>query len=504
VAEIDEKVEKGKKGQERIRYLEPIPHDSFIRHQMLKMFVDVGLEDFQAQILLSAVLHGGQIKPKTLAKDLQCNPSRLELPDGFPSLIDLKLIAMSHHRPKTVILAVSIEELLERLSTRTLKESNLLNPQIAHEILVKLDERCTGSDPHTLHGYYSELQSLARSYPSLISLLYFIFVSLWMNDASALILANLIASGGQNPKRQFYLEKIKKIRFKDLIDGSKGIKKDLVSLGYDGELLQQIIRKFTRFYQEKDIDFKLSSEHQFNTTLGTLESYLHSTSMGKKDQQRKFVNLALIKTLSQIAEHLYQTVHDFKKQYNTELHTLQMAYSNVKLIDPEIYLSSIADPSSTRRRLETDLQYAKKICLVLLHTNFVADIFLKIFDSDNTSVELNIIGAEEQKDHLTKILALHKSRIQGRRGIRAEDTITFTPSDEIPQDVLVGNSIILFYTVGSSMIIIHEEITKKNPTEINTIPVDVDFAFQNFKEIKTANLENTVFIQTLLDEEGEE
>ena len=84
-----------------VKYLEPLPPDSFIRHRLLKIFIDSGLEDFQAQILLSIILHGGQIKPVTLAKDIGCNPVRLELVDGFPSLIALNLISFSHSRPKT-------------------------------------------------------------------------------------------------------------------------------------------------------------------------------------------------------------------------------------------------------------------------------------------------------------------------------------------------------------------------------------------------------------------
>ena len=176
------------KDQNQVGFLEPIPVDSFIRHQILKMFIDVGLEDFPAQILISIILHGGQIKPATLAKDLHCNPSRLELPDGFPRLIDLNLIAMSHNRPKTVILAIGIEELLEQLSNRDLVPNYFLNPKEAHTLLHRLDKyhrkinensvksNRTNEDRAdnyaTLLHYFTNLQGLIKSLPSLKSLLF--------------------------------------------------------------------------------------------------------------------------------------------------------------------------------------------------------------------------------------------------------------------------------------------------------------------------------------------
>ena len=132
--------EKIKKIKSSVKFLEPLPIDSFIRHKLLNLFIKNGMDDFQSQILLSIIIHGGQIKPKTLAEDLDCNPARLELPDGFPGLIHLNLITMSHTRPKTAILAIGIDELLTRLANRSLLSNKLLQPKDALDILLKLDK----------------------------------------------------------------------------------------------------------------------------------------------------------------------------------------------------------------------------------------------------------------------------------------------------------------------------------------------------------------------------
>jgi hypothetical protein len=74
-----------------------------------------------------------------------------------------------------------------------------------------------------------------------------------------------------------------------------------------------------------------------------------------------------------------------------------MAYSNVKLIDREIFLSSIADPSSTKKRLRKDLEYAKKVNISLLHDFFISELFYEISDSNNLDFELQLIIAEKNK-----------------------------------------------------------------------------------------------------------
>jgi hypothetical protein len=56
-------------------------------------------------------------------------------------------------------------------------------------------------------------------------------------------------------------------------------------------------------------------------------------------------------------------------------------------------------------------------------------------------------------------------------------------SIDIPQDILDDNTVILYYDIGSSMITIHEEISKKNPIEINTIISDVDNAANEFNKL---------------------
>jgi hypothetical protein len=501
---------KVRKEPDRSKFLEPLPVDSFIRHQILKLFINAGLDDFQSQILLSIVLHGGQIKPITLAKDIHCNPARLELPDGFPSLLGLNLIVMSHTRPKTVILAIGIDELIERLSTRTLVTNNHLSPKEARELIFKLDQfrlslSKSSDKPDDFTNsldYFTKLQELAGKIPSLHSLLNFSLLSLWMPQTDTFVLTKLIGCGGIISKRQFFLDQIKNNDLNSLTNSTSVLESDLRKIGYNDKQAQRIANRIDSYLKQAEVHFKISNEQQFNITLNALQNYCQSTSMGKKEGTRKFKNLTLIKTLSQVAEIRYQTIVDFKKAMELELQTLKLAYSNVKLINGDIFLSSIADPSSTRKRLETDLKYAKDIYLVLNHSFFIEDLFLKIFGSENLNSKLNLIIAEEQKELVLGMLSSYKSGLEGKRGILVDDTITFTPSDNIPQDVLIGNILILFYQAGSSMIIIHEEITKRNPTEINTIPHDVDLAFNSFNNLKKDNPENTKSIISFINKGG--
>ena len=237
-------------------------------------------------------------------------------------------------------------------------------------------------------------------------------------------------------------------------------------------------------------------------TLNNLQEFCQSTSMGEKAGKRKFRNLTLIRSISQIADSLNLSDINFQKQFQLDMQILRLAYSNVKLIDGDIYLSTISDPSSTRKRIETDIKYVTTINLSILHTYFVEDLFLKIFDSDNTSFKLNIIASLEVKELFINMLKKHELGIQNKRGILESDTITFVPPDEIPQDVLIGNTIILLYKNNSSMIIIHEEITKENPTEINTISNDVQFAQKSFNKIMKKYVKETESIKDLINEGG--
>ena len=505
----DEKKEKINIDQINRLFLEPIPLDSFLRHQILELFLKTELEDFQAQILLSLVLHGGQIKPITLANDIRCSPTRLELPDGFPSLIDLNLIVMSHTRPKTVILAIGIDELIERLAKKSIKTKDFLDPDLARELLHKLDQftvRNTSKDSKNeqiddfpgLLNYFTNLEQLCRKIPSLFSLLFYSLSSLGMGLHYAFILSKLIASGGKIEKRNFYLEEIKKNNHEILEITPTLLLDDLQKLDYLNNDRKCIIEKLNNFLEQNKNDYQISNENQFNIVLDGLKEYLQSTSMSIKERGRKTKYLTLVKTISQLGDSLYQSAINYQNSHELEFRILKLAYSNVKLVDSEIFLSTIADPSSTRKRLETDIKFAQKIYLVLLHSHFVEDIFLKIFDSENLSFELHLIAAEELKDLFTEMLAKHKRIIQGKRGILTSDAIIFISSDEIPQDILVGNTIILFYKAGASMIIIHEEITKNNPTEINTIFTDVELAFQYFNKITIENYKKSTNIMSLI------
>ena len=509
VPNLDEKKDKGNIDQVISHYLEPIPLESFIRHKILNLFLEAGLEDFQAQILLSIVLHGGQIKPITLAKDIHCNPSRLELPDGFPSLVDLNLISMSHTRPKTAILAISIDELLDRLTRRKIKHNDLLDLESARRLLDKLDQFCVSDtsqflkkaqpdDFSCLLNYFINLEQLHQKIPSLSPLLYYSLSSLGMRVKYALIITKLIIIGGKHEKRNFYHEQLKENVQEVFKNKSITLEDDLQKLGYSSIDRKKINEIFNKFVKKNQEVYKFSNEHQFNMALTGLKEFCQLTSMSIKERSRKTKYITLVKTLKQIGNSLFQDAINYRQSHESELRMLKLAYSNVKLVDRDIFLSTIADSSSTRKRLETDIKYATKIYLVLIHPYFVDDIFQKIFDSENISCELHLIAAEEQKDLFIKMLTIYKTTIQGKRGISSFDKITLIPADEIPQDILVGNTIILFYDVGSSMIIIHEEITENNPTEINTIFTDVELAFINFNELKKENQEKTMNITSLI------
>ena len=497
--------------QSSARFLEPIPSDSFIRHKLLKLFVTNGLTDFQSQILPSIILYGGQIKPKTLAKDIDCKPSRLELPDGFPSLLDLELITMSHTRPKTAILALGIDELLDRLITRTLVSKSLMKTKDANDILLKLDEY-SFNDVSKLSDnlddfsfsldYFNHLQRLSENHPSLLSFLYYIFSSLWMNSSEAIVLAKLIVVGGKISKKEFFESHIKNISLEDLQANSIQMKKTIEILGLKTSQMDDLLSNVSAFYSNNKASFKFSSEQHLNVILNILQEFCQSTSMGEKAGRRKFRNLALIKSISQIANSLSLSVSNFEKESEVEIQILKLAYSNVKLVDEDIFLSTISDPSSTRKRIETDINYVTNINLVILHPYFVEDLFLKMFDSDNTDFGLSIIASLEAKELYTNMLSKHELAIKDKRGILEGDTITFVPSDEIPQDILIGNTVILLYKNSSSMIIIHEEITKKNPTEINTISYDVQLAYKSFNEIVEKYKKDTEFIKILVDKVG--
>ena len=90
-------------------YLEPIPANSFLRIRLLRLFIQAGLPDLEAQILLSIILHGGKMKTTSLARDLDITIHRLL--SGLPTLEALGLTLISHHRPKTIMLTIPLSEI---------------------------------------------------------------------------------------------------------------------------------------------------------------------------------------------------------------------------------------------------------------------------------------------------------------------------------------------------------------------------------------------------------
>ena len=99
----------------------------------------------------------------------------------------------------------------------------------------------------------------------------------------------------------------------------------------------------------------MSSEQQFNSSLSYLDKMINITSMGEKKGKRKYRQLTLVKRVSQISESYLSKMKIEHKEYDEELKILKLAYSNVRLVDGDIFLSTIADPSSTRKRIETDV-----------------------------------------------------------------------------------------------------------------------------------------------------
>ncbi|MFW9903197.1 MAG: hypothetical protein ACFFFH_02610 [Candidatus Thorarchaeota archaeon] len=486
-------------------YIELIEPDSLLRYQMHKLFIDSGLEDFEAQILLSMVLHGGQMKSSTLADDISCNITRLELPDGLPSLTKSDLIVTSHHRPKTLILAMGIDDLLERLLSRSLKPNGLLTPEKALELLQRIEKfslRVTGKDnsmigyikdnPLLLKDYYDDLALTINKLPSLFFFLDIAFFSLKLERNKCIILSQLIGSGGKIDKREFYKHKIKDFDLELLILDKKRISDDLKRLDYQDSQVNDILKKIDWFYSQKVSKLQFSTEHYFNLILSSLSDFCHLTSMGKKRKKQKEIKLALIHSISQIAENLYQDLKNYPIVHEEILFNLKMAYNNVKLIDTEIFLSSIADISSTKRRLNKDIQYAVKVLISCSHTYFLDDLFQGIFDSRNKEFSLHVLVSKDQKDFFYDSINRFSTRVHNRRGILPRDMVTFIPFEEIPQDVLIDNTILLFYKVGASKIIIHEEITKENPVEINTIADVVLHAFETFIAITEKYSDSTV------------
>jgi hypothetical protein len=475
-------------------YLEPLRTDTLIRHQLLKLFTDAGLEDFQAQILLSVVLHGGQIKPQTLANDLGCSAPRLKLPDALPSLIHLNLISTSHNKPQTVILSLKMDEFVDRLAMRSLNQMHLFKPIKAIELLNKIDNLAFKSEniaqkkekthpPLKLIDYFDAISFLISKIPTLFYLIDISVSSLRLERNQAVILASLFENRGKTVKRDFYLNIVKKVDIDQLKPKIEALEKDLLTLGYKNDESVQIIDTIQQFYQQKSIRLQYSTEQYFNLILENMSQFCHSTSMETHGKKGKAVNLVITKSLSEIAEILYQPFQLFQQTYKNEIINLKMAYSNVKLIDREIFLSSIADPSSTKKRLRKDLEYAKKVNISLLHDFFISELFYEISDSNNLDFELQLIIAEEQKDKILEQIKKHIQKVSGKRGLLPNDLLTVISSIDIPQDILDDNTVILYYDIGSSMITIHEEISKKNPIEINTIISDVDNAANEFNKL---------------------
>ena len=454
-------------------YLEPLRANLLIRHQLLKLFTDAGLEDFQAQILLAIALHGGQIKPQTLANDLGCSPPRLKLPDALPSLVQLNLIATSHNKPQTVILSLKIDDLINRLAMRSLNQRYLLQPTRAIELLKKLDNLAIESKkiaqkneidlPNFLFDYFGSISLLIKKIPSLFFFIDIALSSLRLERNQSVILALLYKYCGKTVKRDFYLNIVKKIDLDILKPDIEQIKIDLRTLYYNKNEVDQIGDIIYNFYQQIGVKLQYSTEQYFNLILENMKQFCHSTSMETHGKKGKTVNLVITRRLSEIAEMLNQPYNVFQEKYKNEITHLKMAYSNVKLIDRDIFLSSIADPSSTKKRLRKDLEYAKKVNVSLLHDFFVPDIFYEIFDSNNSDFELQIIVAEEQKEKIIEFLKKHQQKVPDKRGLLPDDSLTLVPSIDIPQDILDDNTIILYYKIGSSLITIHREISKRYP-----------------------------------------
>jgi hypothetical protein len=471
-------------------YLEPIPTNSFLRIRLLRLFTQAGLPDLEAQILLSIILHGGKMKTTSLARDLNITIHRLL--SGLPTLETLGLTLISHHRPKTIMLTIPLSDIIQKLAHQKLGFHIRGTPQDAYEILNRIHKKCViilkeNDDFNTLINYFQNLSALRNHMNSLFQLTDFAFSSLFLQSNESFILASLINEGGYVAKRQFFKEKIKPFKIEDIKINPSMIKKDLNYLGYSNVEQTKIVSQVKLFFEEGRGRTSISGEKDFNMILNGLSQFCQTIfsgstrehESGEEGRPKATVSLALVKSLDEIADSLYNPVNEFYSIHKEDIQHLEYAMKYVKFIDPEIFQSTLNSYDSFIKRLDRELKYVKHVRINMFHDKYLELILSRFVDSENKRFSLEFIVNEELKDKFINLIEKELQSEFTARGILPDDSVVFLPVFEI----LDGNVIIMTYDAENSSITYFEEISKNRPATFTTLTDDVESDLTQFQEI---------------------
>jgi hypothetical protein len=482
-------------------FLEPIPANSFLRVRLLRLFTQAGLPDLEAQILLSIILHGGKMKTTSLARDLDITRHRLL--SGLPTLESLGLTLISHHRPKTIILAVPLSDIIQRLALRKLGSQLRGNPQDAQDILYRIHMKCLKLSKEknhilTLINYFQNLRDLRTRIKSLFHLTDFAFSSLFLQSNESLILAFLIEEGGFVTKRRFYKEKIKPFKREEIQTDLPMIKKDLNYLGYSRVEQKKIVAQIKLFYEQGRDRLTISGEKDFNMILNGLRPFCQTVFSGstrkyeykKKHLPKATISLVLVKSLDEISDYLYKPIKEYYSVHKEDIQHLEFAKKYVKFIDPEIFQSTLNSYDSFIKRLDRELSYVKYVRMNIFHDRYLEFILPRIFDCENKKFRLEFIVNEELQDQFINLIKNELRSESTARGILPDDSLAFLPVFEMPD----GNTIIMTYKAESSSLTYFEEISHNRPATFTTLDSDVESDLQQFQEIFTEHQNKVIHL----------
>ncbi|MFX1249171.1 MAG: hypothetical protein ACFFB2_19640 [Promethearchaeota archaeon] len=470
-------------------YLEPIPANSFLRARLLRLFTQAGLADLEAQILLSIILHGGKMKTTSLARDLDITIYRLL--SGLPTLEVLGLTSISHHRPKTVILTIPLEDIIQRLALQKLGSQIRSTPQEAHDLLNRIHLECINHKENdtlkTLINYYQSLRSLKNRVKSIFHITDFAFSSLFLQSNESFILASLIKEGGYVAKRNFFKEIIKPFKREDFRIDLSDLKKDLKYLGYSNGEQTKIASQIKLYFEEGTNRITISGEKDFNIILNNLSPFCQTIFSGSTKEHesengrhpKATVALVLVKSLDEIADSLHKPVKEFYSVHKDDIQHLEYAMKYVKFIDPEIFQSTLNSYDSFIKRLDRELKYVKYVRINVFHDRYLEFILSRIIDSENKKFRLEFIVNEELHDKFINVIQKELRAGYMTRGILLNDSVVFLPVFEI----LDGNLIIMTYKAENSCLTYFEEISQNHPATFTTLNSDVENDLLQFQEI---------------------
>lgn len=506
VHDIDKRLNYSDEEELASLYLEPIPAKSFIRQRLVKLFIQAGLASLEAQVLLSLILHGGKMKTLSLVNDLNITLPRLL--SALPTLEELGLTIVSHHRPKSIILAIPLAEVIQRLASQTLGSHSSCSPEEARLLLTRLDQLCIGdqeseNNPLALLNYFNDIQILPEKVTNLFFLLDFALSSLFLSRNASFVLAMLIANGGCVLKRDFFKEIIKPFSFDQVHIDTKTLKSDLQTLNYSTSDQKQLSKRFQSFYGKNSEKITLSGEQDFNILLEELKNFCQLVFSGyigkhrtqKKGKSRSTVLLVLVQTLTEIADTLFHSIGDFYSVYRTDIQHLQLAMKYVKFIDPDIFQITLNHYDSFIKKLERELFYAEQVRISYMNNNYLNFTLERIIDCKNTNFSLDIIINEQIKDNFVdEVQRLLITSVEAR-GINSEDNVTFVS----PFEMLDGNILILTYKAETSSFTYFLEISPSRPVTFTTLPSDVENNLKAFKFITEKQKQNSLKILELIE-----